>query len=196
MASDSSSGFRPGALHISLQILKTQPRGRRKGAHEETRAWDSSKQEMGEVYVTLLCSSPCICRLSRAHILRETSTKLQRMLTHLFALINPASVGLQVLAVVFLTSVDSLLCPADIFSLPTVSFPGLLSQADCSLLPSFVNWSLCLLSDLPSLLHFRSRGRSRPQSLCAGFAPKQTKRSSEWLQHKRKRIATHRITLA
>ena len=26
MASDSSSGFRPGALHISLQIRKTQPR--------------------------------------------------------------------------------------------------------------------------------------------------------------------------
>ena len=27
-----------------------------------------------------------------------------------------------------------------------------------------------------------------------GFEPKQTKRSFEWHQHKRKRIATHRVT--
>ena len=46
------------------------------------------------------------------------------MLIHLFALVNPTSVGQQVLAVVFLTSVDSLLCPADI-SLPP--------SADCVL---------------------------------------------------------------
>ena len=61
------------------------------------------------------------------------------MLTHVFVLVNPTSVGQQVLAVIFLTSVESLLCPASI-SLSTVSFPELLSQADCSLLPSFVNW--------------------------------------------------------
>ena len=75
-----------------------------------------------------------------------------------------------------------------------MSFSGPLSQADCSLLSSVVNCSLCLLRDLPSLLHFWSRGRSRPQALCVSFAPKQTKRSSEWRQHKRKRIATHRVT--
>ena len=79
--------------------------------------------------------------------------------------------------------------------LPTVSFPGLLSQADWSPLPFFVNGSLCLLSDLLSLLHFRSRGRSHLQALCVGFTPKQTKRSSEWCQHKQKRIAMPHVTL-
>ena len=56
---------------------------------------------------------------------------------HLLALINTACVGQQVLAFIFLTFVDSLLCPASILSQP---FSGLLSQADCCLLPFFVNW--------------------------------------------------------
>ena len=46
--------------------------------------------------------------------------------------------------------------------------------------------SLCLLWDLSSLLHFRSRGISRPQALCAGFVPKLKKRFSDRRQHKRK----------
>ena len=75
-----------------------------------------------------------------------------------------------------------------------MSFSGQLSRSRLFSSPSFVKCSLCLLSDLPSLLHFRSRGRSCPQALCVGFAPKQTKRSSKWRQHKRKRIATHRVT--
>ena len=125
MASDSSSGFRPEALHISVRIHKIQPRGWRKRTNEQTRVWVSFKRKMGEIYETLLCSSASICRLSQACILRETSTKLLRMLTHLFAWVNPASVGQLVLAVVFLTSVESLLCPADIFSLPP--------SADCVL---------------------------------------------------------------
>ena len=41
---------------------------------------------------------------------------------HLLALVNPASVGQQVLAVTFLTSVDSLLCPTSIFSLPPSNY--------------------------------------------------------------------------
>ena len=86
--------------------------------NQQTRAWVSSKRKKWEVYVALLCSSPCICSLSRACILRETSTKPIRMLTHHFVLVYPASVGKQVLAVVFVTSVDSLLCPADILSVP------------------------------------------------------------------------------
>ena len=106
--------------------------------------------------------SLCICRLSPACILCETSTKSTNN-----ALVNPASVGQQVLAVAFLTFVDSLLCPTSIFSCLlqlTVSYPEQLSQADWSLLPSVLNCSLCLFSDLPSLVHFRSRGKSRPQS--------------------------------
>ena len=83
----------------------------------------------------ILCSFPSICRLSWACISRETSTKQLGMLTYLW--LSP--------------SVDH----------PS---PGLLSQADWSLLPCPLNCSLCLLSDLPSLLQFRSRGRSRPLS--------------------------------
>ena len=95
---------------------------------------------------------------------------------HFLALVNSASVDQQVLAVTFLTSVDSLLClkPTGLFCL------------------SLSTDSLCFLSDLPSLLHLWSRGRSRLQALCVGFALKQTKKS--WSQHKRKRIATHRVT--
>ena len=77
------SHLRPGVLRISLRTHKTQPRGWRKRTNERTRTWVSSKRKKGEVYVTLLCSSPCICRLSRACILRETSTKPLGMLTHL-----------------------------------------------------------------------------------------------------------------
>ena len=56
------------------------------------------------------------------------------------------------------------------------------SVVDCSLsLSGFLSQlTLCLLSDLPFLLHFRTRRRSRVQAVCLGFAPKQTKRSSAW----------------
>ena len=141
LASDSSCGFRPGALHISLQIRKTYPRVCRRRTNEPTRTWVSSKLKKGEV--TLLCGSPCICRLSRACILRETSTKPLGMWTH------------------FLIVFSALLPSFHCLLLPTVSFSGQLIQADCSLLPSFVNW-LCFLWDLPSILHFQSRGRSYP----------------------------------
>ena len=117
--------------------------------NEQTRDWVSSKCKKEEVYVTPLCRSPCICRLSRAYILRETSTKRLRMLTYL------------------LTVFSTLLPSSHCLLLSTVSSSGQLSQANCSLLPSFVNW-LCLLSDLPFLLHFGYR----PQALCVGFAPK------------------------
>ena len=133
------------------------------GRKDQTRTWVSSKRKRGE-FVTL---SLCICRLSRVCILRETSTKPQGVMTHLLTAQLPSFHCLLLL---------------------TVSFSGQLFQADCSLLPSFVNCSLCLLWDLPPFLHFRSRRRYRPQALCVDFAPKQTKRSSEWRQHKRKRM--------
>ena len=96
------------------------------------------------------------------------------MLTYLLALVNPVSVGQQVLAVTFLTSVDwSPPCPALISRL---AFSWLLSTANCP-------W------DLPSLVRFRSRGRSRVQALCVGFAPKQTKGSSDWHPHPQKRMS-------
>ena len=67
--------------------------------------------------------------------------------------------------------------------------PGLLSHADWSLMLSVVDSSLRLplstdpLWDLPFLLYFRSRGRSRAQALCLGFMPKQTKRFSDRCTH-------------
>ena len=122
MASDSSVGFShfpPGAFYISLQIRKTQPRRWKKRTNEQTWTWVSSKRKKGEFYVTLLCISPCICRLSRTFILRETSTKPLGVLTHLLTALLPSSHCLLQL---------------------TVSFSGQLPQVDYSLLPFFINW--------------------------------------------------------
>ena len=68
-----SSHLRPGALHISLRTHKTQPSGWKKRTNEQARAWVSSKRKRRE-FVTPLCSSPCIYRLSQACI----SVKLPR----------------------------------------------------------------------------------------------------------------------
>ena len=94
---------------------------------------------------------------------------------HLVELINLASVGQQVLAVVFLTSVDSLLCTASIFSLPPSADCVLLWTATSNRLFSSAFRSQLTLSSLghsfpPPL---PSQGRSRPQAHCVGFAPKQ-----------------------
>ena len=134
---------------------------RKDGQNEQTRTWVSSKCKNREVYVTLLCSSPCICRLSRACILCETST----MLTHILTALLPSSHCLHLL---------------------TVSFSGQLSRADCSLLPFFANSFHYLPWDLPSLFHFWSHGRSHSQALCVGYALKQIMRFSDRRQHERK----------
>ena len=102
------------------------------------------------------------------------------MLTYLLALVNPESVGRLVLAVTFQPSVDWFhLCPTS--HLLTDSFSWLLSPADC-------------LWDLPSLVLFLSRGRSRTQALCVVFAPKQTKEFSEWHPHTAEAKATPCVT--
>ena len=114
------------------------------------------------------------------------------MLTYLLALVNPVSVGQQVPAAAFLTPVDWF--PLYPTHLLTDLFCRLVSSApfcwqypslfDRPLVPTGLCCSLlltaffCLLSDLPFLVHFRSRGRSRTQALCVGFAPKKKKRDS------------------
>ena len=69
----------------------------------------------------------------------------------------------------------------------------------CSLLltvlfsPPLSSDSLWLLWGIPSLLHFRSRGRSGAQALYVGFEPKQTKRT--WVAPTQTEMnATHRVT--
>ena len=97
------------------------------------------------------------------------------MLTYLLALVNPESVGQQVLEVTFLTSVNrALLWPALISWL---NFSSLLSPADC---PRLLTVSFSLLWNLPFIVFFQSRGRSRAQARCLGFAPKQIKGSADW----------------
>ena len=67
-----------------------------------------------------------------------------------------------------------------------VGFPDfcwLLSPVNCRVLStSLFCLLLCplLFWDLPSLVLFWSRGKSHAQSLCVGFAPKETKESSDW----------------
>ena len=133
------SHSRPGVSHISLRPHKIQPGGwEKKNKRTNTDLGQLQAQER-EVCVTILCSFLCICRLSRACILRETSTKPRGMLTHLW-----------------LCSLTASFCrPSSLVSYlkPTVL-----------LCPALSTDSLCLLWDLPSLLHFRSHGRSHPQS--------------------------------
>ena len=76
--------------------------------------------------------------------------------------------GQQVLAVIFLTYVGSLLCPTSISLLPPSADCLILWTANSSRLFSSaflcqLTVSLCLLWDLPSNFHFRSRGRSHSQ---------------------------------
>ena len=95
MGSNSSSGFRPGALHISLRTYKTQQIGWKKGTNEQTRAWVGSKCKKGEVFATLLSSSACIFAGYRGRIFAWNFHK---------ATSNADS------------SLDGLLCPVSIFS--------------------------------------------------------------------------------
>ena len=151
MASDSSSSLRPGVLHISLQIRKAQPRGWKKRTNEQTRTWVSSKRKKGEVYLTL-----CILRANVSVYSNEILTSYKQC-WYLLALVNPVSVGQQVLAVVFLTSVDSVLCPASIFSL--------LPSANCVLLWAATSSQLFSYALLVNWLSLSSLGLSFPPPL-------------------------------
>ena len=130
LASDSSSGFRQGISYFFTATKKYN----RMGEEEQTNNMDLSQLQAQESFVTILYSFSSICRLSRACILRETSTK------------------------------NYLECQLIFNCLPSF--------------PPFSSTGPCLLSDLPFLLHLRSRQRSRVQALCLGFASKQ--RLSAW----------------
>ena len=149
----------------------TQPRGwkkRRTNNHGLGLA-PSAKREKS---VTLLCIL-CLCGLTRAC----TRAKLPQVTSntdlssHVGQLCISRSTGLTVAS---LTSVEwSTLCPALISWL---TFSWLLSPVDFP-------W------DLLSLVLFRSCRISHAQAFCIGFAPKQTKGSSDWHPYPQKRMS-------
>ena len=103
----------------------------------------------------ILCSFSCICRLSWACIFCKTSTKATRNANASLTVFPHCLLQLSVL-------------PLDcyLFCSPLLTAPsGFLCQ-----LP------FCPFWDLHLLVHFQSCGRSRAQTLCLDFAPKQTKR--------------------
>ena len=113
--------------------------------------------------------SPCICRLSRACILRETSTEATRKVNLSLTVFPYCLLLLTVL-------------PLDCYLKPTVLLCSPLSTALSVFSGTFLRPPTSVLWEISSSV------------LCVGFAPKQTKISSEWHQHKRKRIATPRVT--
>ena len=94
-------------------------------------------------------SGPCISKLLQVCTFARNFYKATKQCWHLLALVNPASVGQQVLAIVFLTSVHSLLSLASIFSLPPSVDCVLLCTAISSRL--FSSAFLCQLFSLSSL---------------------------------------------
>ena len=75
MPCDSSSCFQQGYHTFLYGHIKYNREGEIKRKNEQTRTWVSSKRKKGS-FVTL--HSLCICRLSPACILRETSTEASR----------------------------------------------------------------------------------------------------------------------
>ena len=92
-----SSGFSHlwlEVFHISLQIRKAQPRERKKRTSEQTRTWVSSKCQRDKSVTFFV------------HSVSKRERVLERKLSLLLALVNPASTGQPVLAAAYLTSVD------------------------------------------------------------------------------------------
>ena len=151
MAIRSSSGFShllPGVFHISLQAQKTQhtqPRGwkkRRTNNHGHGLAPSARREK----FVTILRSCLCICGLARACI-RAKFPQSHQARWLILSRWPTRFISPQVLAVAFLW-------PSAI-----PNFCWLLSLADCPIL-------LFCSGTLPSLVFFRSRGKSRAQVLC------------------------------
>ena len=71
-----------GYYTFHYRYAKHNREGRRKRTNKQTWTWVTSKCKKGESIWYFSCSFPCICRLSRACILRETSKKPRGILTH------------------------------------------------------------------------------------------------------------------
>ena len=92
-----------GISHFFTNTQNTQPRGLKK-RKINNRTWVSSKcrREVCDTFVQLSVHFAGYCE----GVFALNSRKPQGMLTNLLTLVNPASVGHQVLAATFLTSVD------------------------------------------------------------------------------------------
>ena len=137
LASDLSSGFRRGISHFFTVTKEIQPKGWEKKNQRTIWTWVNSKHKKGKVYVWHL-HSLCICGLTLACILRETSTKRNQQCWHLLALVNRplcSSSGLssRLSDFCWFYSLDSEL-KADRSSLP--------SDVDCLSPSFFVHWLL------------------------------------------------------
>ena len=147
MASDSSSGFWQGYHTFLYGQIKYNREGGRKRINEQTRTWVSSKRKKG-CFVTL-----CILRPSADYRRRvfcaKHSTKATKNTNSSLTVFPNCLLLLTVL-------------PMDCYLTPTGFFCSPFSIASLRLPLSTA--SLSLLSDLPFLLHFRSRGRRHPQS--------------------------------
>ena len=159
MASDSSSGFRRGISHFFTASKNTAERmGEKEQTNKHGLRSTPSAREGKSMCDTL--HSPSICRLTLACILCETSTKGTNNADIFSRWLIGFCEAHQVLAVAFLTSVDSVILWAA-NSKPTALLCHPLSTALSGFLGQLTLSSLTL----PFLLHFRSHGRSRFQDL-------------------------------
>ena len=148
-----SSHSRLGISHISLQPYRIQPRGWKK---EQTNKHGLGSAPSARKGVCDILHSPCICRLSPACILRETSTKATRNANSSLTVFPHCLLLLAVL-------------PLDCYLKPTVLLCSLLSTGSLclplstdplsSLEPSFprplpVSWEV---SPLDLLCGFRAK---------------------------------------
>ena len=137
--------------------------------NKQTQTWVSSKCKKGEVCNTFLA----FCELSWAYIWAKFPQCHQECWL-IFSSWLSQHLRPHIPAVACSLLVTALFCPLLCFA----SFSWLSASPNFCQLPCSLPWSL-LLWDVSSLVLFRSCGRSRTQSLCVGFTPKQTKGSSD-----------------
>ena len=133
------------------RYAKHNREGGRKNKRKNTDLGQLQAQERESVTLYILCAFVD----SRGCVFCAKLLQSHQQCWHFHALVHPASVGQRVLAVAFLTSIDSLLCSASIYSMPPSA--DWLSRSSHG--PSF-----------PSLL--RVSREISPSVLCVGFAPK------------------------
>ena len=181
MAIRSSSGF----SHLRPQnITYTTERVEEKRPNKHRLKLASSARR--EKFVTLLCSSLCICRLSRGWWLCGNFALFERNSHKVTRNADSSShVGQPGVWIHTPSSCSILLTALFCWLLSSAFFSILLWSLDCRLPPdTFSSFSWLVLSlqlwDLPSLVLFRSRRKSRAQTLFCGFRAK-TDKGIFWL---------------